>query len=132
MQDAFLYSRKPLPRTRRFTETEQECFKIYICAYAYADGFVVRGMFRAMAVDATSRGRPRGNLSFVKELWLDGSLGVEPRMVRIALIESLCDIGVRWNASTTGDRLTLPRLNCTLKFAIQMRKSTEKPQSVGH
>jgi hypothetical protein len=37
---------------------------------------------------------PSGNLSFVKKLWLDGGLGVEPRTVGIALADDLCDLRV--------------------------------------
>jgi hypothetical protein len=36
---------------------------------------------------------PSGNLSFVKRILVDGSLGVETRNVGIALADGLCDLG---------------------------------------
>jgi hypothetical protein len=38
---------------------------------------------------------PSGNVSFAKGLWLDGSLGVEPTSVGIALADGLCDLRLK-------------------------------------
>jgi hypothetical protein len=47
-------------------------------------------VFRLRAVAVGEDDPIRQNLSFAKELWLDGCLGVEPRKVGIALAEGLC------------------------------------------
>jgi hypothetical protein len=64
---------------------------------------------------------------------LDGSLGVDPRSVVIALADGLCDLGgwgVGGGITSSEDlrdwgRRTVPLLNYTVAFALQLRKNTE-------
>jgi hypothetical protein len=50
-------------------------------------------MFRLGAATTGGRVILLGNLSFTKEVCLDGCLGVEPRTVGIAFTENLCELG---------------------------------------
>jgi hypothetical protein len=58
---------------------------------------------------------------------LDGSLGVEPRSVWIAIADGLCDLGeIRFGRTPPSlGKAGVPLLNYTLAFALQLRKSTE-------
>jgi hypothetical protein len=62
-------------------------------------------------------------------LWLDESLGVEPR-IGLALAEGLCDTwreggSLRLKASMIGCRRAVHLFIFTLSFALQLRKGTE-------
>jgi hypothetical protein len=59
---------------------------------------------------------------------LDGSLGLEPRIIGIALADGLCDLGGEiTSAECLHDwgRRAVPLFDYTLAFALQLRKSTE-------
>jgi hypothetical protein len=96
--------------------------------YSYTEQFVIL----ADDLDAFSIAAVVGGVSdqaiFLCEnnLDLDGCLGAEPRSVGIVFVEGLCDsrgscqqMGYRWC------RQEVPPFNYTLKFAIQLMKSTE-------
>jgi hypothetical protein len=52
-------------------------------------------VFRKRAVVPGKRMIPSHNLPFLRELWLDGCLGVEARKVGLALADRPCDWGWR-------------------------------------
>jgi len=100
------------------------------CAYATVCDVSAEDLDMLALVDLLRVGDDP-NYQFV--LRLDGCLGVEPR-IGIALAEGLCDIcgggSLRIKASMIGCRRAAPLLIYILAFALQLRKSTENPQSV--
>jgi hypothetical protein len=72
---------------------------------------------------------PSDNLSFTKKkkLWLDGRLRIEPRRDGIAWLKT----SETWEGSILAEGLrdwesrAVPFFDCTLAFALQLRKSTE-------